>query len=91
MCEHNTALLDENENTSVSPLYPHFWRKLSIGRQVVYELRRLIGHCDMHAIKFYEISFDHWVIRVPFRPGFLRPFFRYCLSSTAKMRDQVSN
>ena len=48
--------------------------------------RTLRPLCD----QIYEISFDDWV-RVPFRPEFLWPFFRYCLSSIAKLRDQVSH
>ena len=46
MREHNRALCDECQNT-FSPKYPHFWRKLSSGIQVMFELRRLIEHCDV--------------------------------------------
>ena len=79
-------LSDEYENT-FSPLYPHFWRKLSIG-QGVFELRRITEHWHLWD-QIYEISFDHWV-RVPFRPEFLRPFFRYCLSSKPSLSLDVS-
>ena len=36
-------LMNMAEN-AFSSLYPHFWRKLSIGRLVVFEMRRLIEH-----------------------------------------------
>ena len=29
-------------------------------------------------------------VRVPFRPEFFRPFFRYCLSSIAKLRRSLT-
>ena len=45
MREHDRALRDEYQNTFFLK-YPHFWRKLSIGRQVMFELRRLIEHHD---------------------------------------------
>ena len=45
MREHNRALRDKYQNT-FSPKYPHFWRKLLIGRQVMFELR-LLEHCDV--------------------------------------------
>ena len=53
MREHNRTLLDVYENT-FSTLYSHFWRKLSIGRQGVFELMRLIEHRDIYAIKFLK-------------------------------------
>ena len=49
MREHKRALRDEYQNT-FSTKYPLFWRKLSIGRQVTFKLRRLIGHCDVRQV-----------------------------------------
>ena len=81
--------MNMSENT-FSPLYPHFWRKLSIGRQGLFELRRIIEHCGLYAIKFMKF---HLIIGFGsrFRPEFLRPFFHFNLSSIAKLRDQVSH
>ena len=65
MREHNRTLLAVYENT-FSSLYPHFWRKLSIGRQGVFELRRLIEHCDIYAMKFMKF---HLIIGFESRSG----------------------
>ena len=46
MREHNRVLPDQYQNM-FSPKYPHFWRKLLIGRQVIFELRRRIEHCNV--------------------------------------------
>ena len=46
MREHDRVLRDEYQNTFFLK-YPHFWSKLSIGRQVMFELRRLIEHREV--------------------------------------------
>ena len=57
MCEYSRTLLDEYQNT-FSPQCPHFWRKLSIWRQVMFELRRLIEYCDFYAIKLMKFNLN---------------------------------
>ena len=59
------SFMNMSENT-FSALYPHFWSKLSIGRQGVFELRRIIEHCGHFAIKFVKF---HLIIGFESRSG----------------------
>ena len=81
MSEHNRALL-MNMRTRQSPFCIHIsGENFQSRRKGVFELRRIIEHCDIYAIKFMKF---HLIIGFD-RSEFLRPFFRYCLSSIASL------
>ena len=66
MREHNRTLRDAYQNPFSLSIHPHFWRKLSFERQVMFELRRPwieLLHCDVSVYRV-DISIPSSVTQI---------------------------